>query len=211
MKNTKLLSSKRLVRISLVLSALGALCISNDVSAAPDTPAKPAAKPSANAANGDAKPSANAANGNAPASTGKASAKPKAKRSKSKKARKAKVTAKANGDATAGEKTESPATDAPKITPRLALPANAVQAQPKDCNLLVKEAPRGGQLEVQGQKFGASPVVRVGNQVTRILRREQDKISVQIPRNSNGGPVTVLVAGKKQECGSLTIIGLDVD
>lgn len=77
------------------------------------------------------------------------------------------------------------------------------------CTLLTPEAPRGGRLEVQGQKLGKSPVVKIGGEVTRIIERPGDKIAVQIPRKSDGGEVTVKVDGKDIACGTLTIIGLD--
>ena len=50
-------------------------------------------------------------------------------------------------------------------------------------------------------------MVRIGGKVTRILRRNDTEIRVQIPRDSNGGPVTVQSGGETVECGSLTIIG----
>ena len=77
------------------------------------------------------------------------------------------------------------------------------------CTLLTKEAPRGGRLEVQGQKLGKSPVVKIGGVVTRIIERPGDKIAVQIPRKSDGGEVIVRVDGTDIACGTLTIIGLD--
>lgn len=78
---------------------------------------------------------------------------------------------------------------------------------PFTCTLVTLEAPRGGQLDVRGDGFGATPVVRIGGKVTRILRRNDTEIRVQIPRDSNGGPVTVQSSGETVECGSLTIIG----
>ena len=86
-------------------------------------------------------------------------------------------------------------------------PAPAAEAI--TCTLLTKEAPRGGRLEVEGQKLGKSPVVKIGGAVTRIIERPGDKIAVQIPKKSDGGAVIVLVDGKSVECGTLTIIGLD--
>ena len=77
------------------------------------------------------------------------------------------------------------------------------------CELLTKEAPRGGRLEVQGDKLGKSPVVKIGGVVTRIIERPGDKIAVQIPRKSDGGAVIVRVDGNDVACGTLTIIGLD--
>lgn len=77
------------------------------------------------------------------------------------------------------------------------------------CSLLANEAPRGGQLDLHGEGFGATPVVRIGGKVTRILRRNATDIRVQIPRDSNGGSVTVHAGSESTECGTLTIIGTD--
>ena len=75
------------------------------------------------------------------------------------------------------------------------------------CSLVTTEAPRGGQLDVRGDDFGPTPVLKIGGQVTRILRRNTTEIRVQIPRDSNGGSVTVISKGSTVECGTLTIIG----
>ncbi len=75
------------------------------------------------------------------------------------------------------------------------------------CTLVTTEAPRGGQLDVHGDNFGATPVLRIGGKVTRILRRNTTDIRVQIPTDSNGGSVTVQSNGTTVECGTLTIIG----
>lgn len=75
------------------------------------------------------------------------------------------------------------------------------------CKVVTEEAPRGGQLEISGQHWGRTPIVRIGDTVTRMLRREKDLIAVQIPRDSNGGAVTIQVDGKKIPCGDLKIIG----
>lgn len=89
-------------------------------------------------------------------------------------------------------------------------PPEVVKEEPAiRCKLLTKEAPRGGRLEVQGDKLGKSPVVKIGGVVTRIIERPGDKIAVQIPRKSDGGEVVVLVEGEDVPCGTLTIIGLD--
>jgi hypothetical protein len=76
------------------------------------------------------------------------------------------------------------------------------------CTLLTTEAPRGGRLEVEGQNFGRAPVIRIGGRViNRILERTETKISVQIPADSDGGPVTVHAGKQDATCGTLTIIG----
>jgi hypothetical protein len=101
--------------------------------------------------------------------------------------------------------------EAPKPVEKERKPAEP--EKPKEqavtCTLLTKEAPRGGRLEVEGQKLGKSPVVKIGGVVTRIIERPGDKIAVQIPRKSDGGEVIVVVDAKNIACGTLTIIGLD--
>jgi len=75
------------------------------------------------------------------------------------------------------------------------------------CTLLTTEGPRGGRLEVEGQGFGKAPLVRIAGKVTRMIERTETRIAVQIPRDSNGGPVTVKVAELEIACGTLDIIG----
>jgi hypothetical protein len=77
------------------------------------------------------------------------------------------------------------------------------------CKLLTTEAPRGGRLEVEGQAFGKTPVVRIAGRVTRTIERSATSIAVQIHRDSDGGKVTVKAGGVEVECGTLTIIGKD--
>jgi len=104
------------------------------------------------------------------------------------------------------EKSSAPQTPAPKPPESAKTPSAPA---PITCTLLTKEAPRGGRLEVEGEKLGKSPVVKIGGAVTRIIERPGDKIAVQIPAKSDGGAVIVRVDGKDIECGTLTIIGLD--
>jgi hypothetical protein len=75
------------------------------------------------------------------------------------------------------------------------------------CTLRTPEAPRGGRLEVEGDAFGKTPVLRIGGRIARILERSELRIAVQIPRDSDGGAVTVTARGAEAECGTLTIIG----
>jgi hypothetical protein len=75
------------------------------------------------------------------------------------------------------------------------------------CTLLTTEGPRGGRLEVEGLGFGKAPLVRIAGKITRLIERTETRIAVQIPRDSDGGPVTVKVADLEIACGTLTIIG----
>jgi hypothetical protein len=62
-------------------------------------------------------------------------------------------------------------------------------------------------VDVLGERFGSAPVVRIAGKPARILIRKQDRISVQVPADSNGGEITLLNDGKVASCGTLVIIG----
>ena len=83
---------------------------------------------------------------------------------------------------------------------------SAAEADPM-CKLGEAEQPRGGRLDVLGDRFGSAPVVRIAGKPARILIRKQDRISVQVPADSNGGEITLLNDGKVASCGTLVIIG----
>lgn len=102
--------------------------------------------------------------------------------------------------------------------PEKPTPADPKPGQPKpgqpspeepqpSCRLITEEAPRGGRVEVEAARVGRTPLLLIGGRVTRILLRKQDLISAQIPRDSDGGMVTVKVDGRQVPCGTLTIIG----
>jgi hypothetical protein len=105
-------------------------------------------------------------------------------------------------------KGEKPAPKDPVKAP-IAAPAPAPVEPKVSCTLLTPEAPRGGRLEVEGKGFGKAPVIKINGQITRIIERPGDRIAVQIPRKSDGGPVVIRVEGEDIACGTLTIIGLD--
>jgi hypothetical protein len=87
-------------------------------------------------------------------------------------------------------------------------PGTATPGKPApSCALLTTEGPRGGRLEVEGQGFGKAPLVRIASRVTRMIERTETKIAVQIPVDSDGGPVTVKLGELEIACGTLTIIG----
>ena len=96
----------------------------------------------------------------------------------------------------------------PPVAPPVAPPPQpeAAQVDPV-CKLGDAEQPRGGRLDVLGDRFGSAPVVRIQGKPARILLRKQDRISVQIPADSNGGEITLLNDGKVASCGTLVIIG----
>jgi len=121
---------------------------------------------------------------------------------------KAKNVKKAAESATPPTAATAPA-DAPKPAPAPAAPAPQPEAAQVDpvCKLGEAEQPRGGRLDVLGDRFGSAPVVRIEGKPARILLRKQDRISVQIPADSNGGEITLLNDGKVASCGTLVIIG----
>jgi hypothetical protein len=94
----------------------------------------------------------------------------------------------------------------PKTPGKAPAKAPPAKADPS-CELLTPEGPRGGRLEVEGRGFGKAPLVRIASRVTRMIERTETKIAVQIPRDSDGGPVTVKVGELEIACGTLTIIG----
>jgi hypothetical protein len=77
------------------------------------------------------------------------------------------------------------------------------------CNLLGKQAPRGGKIDLEGKGFGATPVIRIGGKVVRVLQRGSNQISAQVPDDSDSGAVTITDSGSTAYCGSLEIIGKD--
>ena len=87
------------------------------------------------------------------------------------------------------------------------IPAPAPAKNSPSCRLLTEEAPRGGRLEVQTERVGRTPLVLVNGEVVRILMRKNDLISAQIPRDSDGGMVTIKVDGEQLPCGTLSIVG----
>jgi hypothetical protein len=100
----------------------------------------------------------------------------------------------------------------PTPIPPVPLPPGPVPPLPTpegalSCRLRTPEAPRGGRLEVEGEGFGKTPVVRIDKRATRMIERTRNRIAVQISADSEGGPVTVTAAGQQAACGTLTIIG----
>jgi hypothetical protein len=112
--------------------------------------------------------------------------------------------------ASAAPAAAGPIEPAPQPKP-VAAPAPAVPplaAVPKDsCTLEDREQPRGGRLDVLGSNFGLSPLVRIAGTPVRMLERRPDRVSVQVPADSNGGEITLLRDGKASVCGTLVIIG----
>jgi hypothetical protein len=91
--------------------------------------------------------------------------------------------------------------------PAAAAPAAAAKSTGPKCSLEDPEQPRGGRLDVLGTNFGTSPLVRVAGKPVRMIERREDRISVQVPADSDGGPVAVQAQGVVQPCGTLVIIG----
>ena len=96
-----------------------------------------------------------------------------------------------------------------KPAARAQAPTGRKTKQEPTCVLLTREAPRGGRLEVQGNQLEAAALVRIDGHFTRIIERTKDTIAVQIPRESNGGKVTLQAARRTLTCGRLKIIGLN--
>lgn len=165
----------------------------NKPAAASDEPAKPKAKPAKKAQAPVAPAPATAATG--PAATAVAPVKA-AEPAPSK-------TATADKPVLAAANTKPAAPPPPAATP-----AGASLPPPKPaCTLAEAEQPRGGRLEVLSDGFGSAPVVRIAGKPARMIERRPDRVSVQVPADSDGGTITLLHDGKTSSCGNLTIIG----
>jgi hypothetical protein len=100
---------------------------------------------------------------------------------------------------------------AAKPVPAAPIAPQPAAAAPKPagptCSLEEPEQPRGGRLDVLGSGFGQAPVVRIAAKPARMLERRNDRISVQVPADSDGGAVTLQSDGHSASCGNLVIIG----
>lgn len=96
-----------------------------------------------------------------------------------------------------------------KRAAKKSLSAAAGKKPRRRCALVQQEVPRGGRIEVNLPSVGRAPVVRIGGRVARLLSRRRTRIAVQVPGNSDGGPVTVQDGGDEIACGRLRIIGLN--
>jgi hypothetical protein len=94
---------------------------------------------------------------------------------------------------------------APRVPPPKPQPVAAVPQTM--CSLEEREQPRGGRLDVVGSGFGQAPVVRIAQRPARMLERRTDRVSVQVPADSDGGEVTLQTEGRSASCGALVIIG----
>jgi hypothetical protein len=103
-------------------------------------------------------------------------------------------------DSAAERPASAPRVQAPKPQPVAAVPQTT-------CSLEEREQPRGGRLDVVGSGFGQAPVVRIAQRPARMLERRTDRVSVQVPADSDGGEVTLQTEGRSASCGALVIIG----
>jgi hypothetical protein len=149
---------------------------------------EPAAKPKA--AEGEAKPS-----------------KPKAKHAKHADKDKASPPTAAAEPKPAEHKPDADAPPVVAVTKITPPPQTSNDGPKRVCTLAEPEQPRGGRLEVLSESFGSAPVVRIAGKPARMIERREDRVSVQVPADSNGGPITLLHDGRSSTCGNLTIIG----
>jgi hypothetical protein len=188
---------------------------------APAQPAKPeahkpqAAKPAA-AVSGTA-PAAHSGTPTPPAQPTAASKPAKAKATNKTQAKTAKTNAaQPVAAAPAPANATAPAQPAPEALAQVQPPLRLKSSEPPQpsasgagpiCSLAEPEQPRGGRLDVLGDRFGSAPVVRIAGKPARMLERRADRISVQIPADSDGGAITLQNDGKALACGNLVIIG----
>lgn len=155
-------------------------------------------------ASADDVPQAQARADQSKAESNEGAAKAKPAKAKAKSVKKAAGNTPPPSAATTTADAQQPPVAAPPPAPQ----PEAAQVDPV-CKLGEAEQPRGGRLDVLGDRFGSAPVVRIQGKPARILLRKQDRISVQIPADSNGGEITLLNDGKVASCGTLVIIGKD--
>ncbi len=67
--------------------------------------------------------------------------------------------------------------------------------------------PRGAQLMIQGNGFGADTRVQIGGQFAPIVRTSATQAVVQVPNDSPGGVVSVTSGGQTVSCGSVRTMG----
>jgi len=123
---------------------------------------------------------------------------------------KSKAPAAQSGTPTGSSPAKDTKSTADAATPPAAAAAPVKPAAPPSkppCSLTDPEQPRGGRLELVAEHFGSVPVVRISGKPARMLERRETRVSVQIPADSDGGPITVLQDGHSLECGTLVIIG----
>jgi hypothetical protein len=209
--------------LGLQVASVGAEPPGNGANPTPPTAAKPTPLPSATKPTPAAPAAADAA-GTAPGKR----AKKKHRAGAQAAAEPAPATPSTTRDQPAKPKTSATATPAKSTgalieaadpTPRAAppaagpLPVAAPRPQPAaapagpTCSLAEAEQPRGGRLDVLGNGFGQAPVVRIAAKPARMLERRSDRISVQVPPDSDGGPVTLQSEAHTTKCGTLVIIG----
>jgi hypothetical protein len=200
------------IYVVLLLSGLatgmvGQPVLADEAHAAPAKPAAPAADGGTPKAAKAKKAKAHSAPDASDTSTAAAPATKPAKRKKPSPA----------PDDTLKPAASTPSTPVVAIAPVAAKPAPVTAAPPTKpqtpnapatiCALEEREQPRGGRLDVIGNGFGQAPVVRIAQRPARMIERRTDRISVQVPPDSNGGPVTLQTEGRSADCGTLVIIG----
>jgi len=85
-------------------------------------------------------------------------------------------------------------------------PTLPVRAQ-LQCTVPGGVVPRGAQLMVQGNGFGADTRVQIGGQFAPIIRSQSTQAVVQVPNDSSGGIVAVTSGGQTVNCGSIRTTG----
>jgi len=85
-------------------------------------------------------------------------------------------------------------------------PTVPVRAQ-LQCTVPGGVVPRGAQLMVQGNGFGADTRVQIGGQFAPIIRSQSTQAVVQVPNDSSGGIVAVTSGGQTVNCGSIRTTG----
>jgi cytoskeletal protein RodZ len=108
---------------------------------------------------------------------------------------------------TAANQPAPPAASSGKAKPPATQQTSSAAKTGPTCAIEDAEQPRGGRLDLMGSGFGQSPLVKIAGKPVRMIERREDRLSVQVPADSNGGAVTLLAQGQNKSCGALVIIG----
>jgi hypothetical protein len=75
------------------------------------------------------------------------------------------------------------------------------------CRANTERAPRGGYITISGTGFGTGATVMIGGNIAAVSRARSGRVRAQVPRDSNGGAVTIRDGNRRARCGNLTIVG----
>jgi hypothetical protein len=75
------------------------------------------------------------------------------------------------------------------------------------CRTNTERAPRGGYITVSGTGFGQGATVTIGGNMAAVSATQNGRLRAEVPRDSNGGQVSVRDGNRTANCGNLQIVG----